>query len=79
MNKSFDEYCDLCDKYENYNYKCDDWVPNKQETDYLMDNLEENYNFVVWILTTATEDIKKEFSAEYLYLQNSFNEVVEFD
>ena len=78
MKYSFDKYCELCDKYEDYTFICDDWFPNKDECDRLIDNLKEEFELIVWILETATDSIREEFEAEYNYLQNSFEEVVEF-
>lgn len=78
MKYSFDKYCALCDKYEDYTYRCDDWFPNKNESDYLIENIETEFDYIVWILETASDKVKEEFEAEYNYLYSSFEETIEF-
>ncbi len=78
MKYSFDKYCNLCDKYENYEYRCDDWFPNKEESDRLLEDIDKEFEFIVWILETATDNIKEEFASEYNYLSSSFEEIVIF-
>ena len=79
MTKSFDEYCELCDLYETYAYRCDDWFPTKDEVDYLLDTIDDNYKLIVWILETASDAIKEQYESEYSYFRNSFEEVVDFE
>ena len=78
MKYSFDKYCALCDKYEDYTYICDDWFPSVEESNYLIEHIKEEFDYIVWILETASDNIRTEFAEEYNYLQSSFEEVVEF-
>ena len=78
MKYSFDKYCALCDKYEEYDYRCDEWFPTIQDINRLLENIEKDFEYIVWILETATEEIKEAYPAEYNYLESSFSEIVEF-
>lgn len=78
MKYSFDKYCDLCDKYEDYEYRCDDWFPTIAEANQLLDNINKEFDYIVWILETASDEIKEAYHEEYSYLSSSFNESVEW-
>lgn len=82
MKVSFDTYCEICDMYEDKSFEkvCDEWFPSKKEIDSILCQLDKplNLELAIWLLETATDEIKEEYEQEYDYLKESFEKTVEF-
>ena len=70
----FDEMCDAFDEMQ---YKCGDWFPTMDEIKTKLEpTIEENYKFALWILETSNEPQTQERKEARRYLMSILYKVL---
>ena len=69
---TFDDYCNMCDEFEEYEFIAKDYFPTVEEIKILTRNLKKHEKYLVWLLETATDELKANNKDAYDYLDNYF-------